>query len=67
MQSENTLIEKVFNAQVKSPSKGDQASEIKESLQELKIDKSFEEIKVTPKHELSKIVKLAIKKNAFIY
>ena len=31
MQIENRLIEKVFNAQVKSPAKGDQASEIKGS------------------------------------
>ena len=67
MQSENTLMKKVFNAQVKSPSKGAWASEVRVILRELKIEKSFEEIKVTPKHELSKIVKLAIKNNSFTY
>ena len=42
MQGEHSLIKKVFNAQVKSPSKGDWASEIKDILKELKIEKTFE-------------------------
>ena len=67
MQDEHTLMKKVFNAQVKSPSKGDWASEVQVILKELKIEKTFEEIKDTTKKELSKIVKLSIEKNAFTY
>ena len=67
MPDEHTLMKKVFNAQVKSPSKGDWASEIQVILKELKIEKTFEEIKDTTKKELSKIVKLCIEKNAFTY
>ena len=67
MQDEHTLMKKVFNAQVKSPSKGDWASEIQVILKELKIEKTFEEMKDTPKKELSKIVKLSIEQNAFTY
>ena len=67
MQDENSLMKKVFNAQIKSPSKGDWASEAIEILKELKIEKSLEEIKDIPKNELSKIVKLSIEKNAFTY
>ena len=41
MQDENTLMKKVFNAQVKSPSKGDWASEVFNILKELKIEKNL--------------------------
>ena len=67
MQDENTLMKKVCNAQVRSPSKGDWASEVFEILKELKIEKTCDEIKVTPKVELRKIVMLSIERNAFTY
>ena len=41
MQDENTHIKKVRNAQVKSPSKGDWASEVYKILKELKIEKNL--------------------------
>ena len=37
VQEENSLLKKVFNAQVKSPTKGDWASEVKDILKDLKI------------------------------
>ena len=67
MQDENTLMKKVFNAQVKSPSKGDWASEVFNILKELKIEKTCDEIIATPKTELRKIVMLSIERNAFNY
>ena len=38
MQDENKLTKKVLNAQVRSPSKGDWASEVFKNLKELKIE-----------------------------
>ena len=55
----------MFNAQLKFPSKGDWASEVTQILEELNIQKTFDEIKDTSKNQLTKIVKLAIEKNAF--
>ena len=49
MQDEQKLMKKVFNDQVESPSKGDWASEIEIILNDLKIEKTFKEILVTPK------------------
>ena len=67
MQDETTHIKKVRNAQVKSPSKGDWASEVYKILKELKIEKTCEEIIATPITELRKIVMLSIQRNAFTY
>ena len=67
MQNENSLMKKVFNAQLKYPSKGDWISEVRIILKELKIEKTFEEIKEMPKNKLTKIVKLSIEKSALTY
>ena len=41
MQHEDSLTKKVFNAQIKSPTKGDWASEVKNVLNELEIKKDM--------------------------
>ena len=67
MQDESSLLKKVVNAQIKSPSKGDWISDIIKILEDLDINKTFEEIKIMPKKTLSNIVKLSIEKLAFSY
>ena len=67
MQSKDSLLRKVFNAQVKMPSKGDWTSEVRNILKELKINKTFEEIESISKTSLATNVKLAIKQHAFEY
>ena len=67
MQNENSLMKKVFDAQLKYPSKGDWISEVKTILKELNIEKTFEEIKEMAKNKLTQIVKLSIEKNALTY
>ena len=44
MQHEDSLIKKVFNSQIKSPTKGDWASEVKNVLNELEIKKDMKEL-----------------------
>ena len=66
-QHEDSLIKKVFNAQIKSPTKGDWASEVINVLNELEIKKDMKELTDMSKNELSKIVKLAIENKAFKY
>ena len=60
-------MKKVFDAQIRFPTKGDWASEVKEILEELKINLTFKDIKEIPKNKLKYIVKLAIEKAAFTY
>lgn len=67
MQSKNSLTRKVFNAQEKTPSKGDWTSEIRNILKDLKIHHAFEEIESISKKKLSIIVKNAVHKHAFEY
>ena len=62
-----TLLKKLFNAQVKSPSKRDWTFKVFNILKELKIEKTCEEIMVIPITELRKIVMLPIERNAFNY
>ena len=66
-QDKNSLLKKVFIAQLKFPSKGDWTSEVTQILKELNTQKTLDEIKDISKNQLSKIVKFAIKKNAFNY
>ena len=67
MQNENSLLKKVFNAQLNSPSNGDWVSDITHTLEELEINKTFEEIKMMSKRNLSNIVKISVEKNALSY
>jgi hypothetical protein len=48
-QDNNSLMRKVFNAQIKMPSKGDWTSDVKNILKELKIQKTFAEIEAISK------------------
>ena len=43
MRSNNSLLKKVCDAQIKFPSKGDLVSEITSALKELQINKTFKE------------------------
>ena len=67
MQSKDSIIRKVFNSQVKTPSKGDWTSEIRTILKDLKINHTFEEIEIISKKTFSIIVKNAVQKHAFEY
>ena len=67
MQHEDSLIKKVFNAQIKSPSKGDWVSVVKDILKDLQIHKTMQELQGISKNQLSKVVKLAIEKSSFTY
>ena len=67
VQNENSLIKKVFDSQIKSPTKGDWASEVLYILEELKIKLNFKEIEEMPKYKLKNIVKAAVEKLAFTY
>ena len=66
-QNEHSLLKKVFDTQVKFPSKGDWVSDIINTLKELDINKTFEELKNMPKKNLSSIVNIAVEKHAFSY
>ena len=50
---------KVFNAQVKTPFKGDWTSEVRSILKELKIYKTFEAKKASLEINLATIIRLA--------
>ena len=67
MQNKNSLIKKVFNSQVKVPSKGDWTSEVRNILKDLKINHTFEEIESITKKKLSQIVMSAVQKHSFEY
>ena len=49
------------------PSKGNWTSEVKNTLQDLKISHTFEEIESVTKKNLSQIVKNAVQNHAFEY
>ena len=67
MQNKNSLIKKVFNSQVKVPSKGDWTSEVRNILKDLKRNHTFEEIESITKKKLSQIVMSAVQKHSFEY
>ena len=53
LQHEDSLIKKVFNAQIKSPTKGDWASEVKNVLNQIEINKDMKELTDMSKNESS--------------
>jgi hypothetical protein len=67
VQDEASLIYKFFYLQVQNPSKGDWASSCTETLQNLKINLSFEEIKLMSAPKFKKIVCIQIREEAFRY
>ena len=66
-QEEDSLIYKFFYLQVQNPSKCNWASSCKENLQQLKINLTFEEIKLMSATKFKKIVCIQIRKEAFKY
>ena len=64
-EDEGSLIYKLFYLQVQNPSKGDWASSCKESLQQLKIYLSFEEIKLMSSLKFKIVVCIQIREEAF--
>ena len=61
-QSESSLISKFFRLQQEEPSKGDWVSQCLKDLKELKVNQTFQEIKVMPKIKFANILKIRIKK-----
>ena len=64
-QDNNSLMRKVFNAQIKMPSKGDWTSDVKNILKELKIKKTFAEIEAISKKQFSHNCKDCSQKTCF--
>ena len=66
-EEESSLLKSFFNAQVKSPVKGDWVLTVERDLKELQINQSFLEIGQTSKIRLKNIIREKIKTNAFNY
>ena len=66
-QEEDSLIYKFFYLQVKNPSKGDWATSCSQTLQQLEIHLSFEEIKKMSAPKFKRIVCIQIREEAFRY
>ena len=66
-QSESSLISKFFRLQQEEPSKGDWVSQCLKDLKELKVNQTFQEIKVMPKIKFANILKIRMKENAMLY
>ena len=64
-EDENSLISKVFYAQLANPVKNDWAMTCKDDLDDLQISLDFEEIKNLSKYSFKKIVKEKISQSAF--
>ena len=63
----NSIISRVFWAQVHKPIKNDWALIVREDLDELGISKSFEKIQVLSKKIRKSKVKKIVKKKAFLF
>ena len=66
-QDKNSIISKVFWAQVRNPVKNDWAVLVQEDLVNLNINKTFEEIERVTKSAWKKQIKQVIKETAFEY
>ena len=66
-EDDESLINKFFKLQLKSPSRGDWASLCLKDLKELRISESMEEIKLMPQSQFKKLVKTRVTENAFNY
>ena len=66
-QSASSLISKFFRLQQEEPSKGDWVSQCLKDLKELKVNQTFQEIKVMPKIKFANILKIRMKENAMLY
>ena len=66
-EDDTSSLSKFFKLQLKFPAKGDWASTCMKDLEELRIEKSLEEIKLMSKAQFSKILKENGKENSFRY
>ena len=64
-QEEDSLLSKVFKAQMKNPSKDDWTVQVEKDLKEIHLNISMESIKVMSKEEFGKKVRIAVSKAAF--
>ena len=66
-ESPSSLIYKFLQLQIENPTRGDWASNCINDLEELKINLSFEEIKMLTKAKFNKMLKKALSIRAFEY
>ena len=66
-ENEDSLLHNFFEAQLKSPVKGDWVLRVKKDLEELEINLTFLEISQTSKSDLKKIIREKVKSAAFRY
>ena len=66
-QNPSSMTHKFFQLQVKNPTRGDWASSCLKDLKELKIEKSFEEIRDMTKSKYNSLLKKTINENALNY
>ena len=66
-ENEDSLLHNFFEAQLKSPVKGDWMLRVKKDLEELEINLTFLEIYGISKSDLKKIIREKVKSAAFIY
>ena len=66
-QDSDSLLSKFFFLQLELPTRGDWASTCVKDLNELKIEKSFEEIRKMTENEYRKLLKQKVSENAFNY
>ena len=66
-QSDESLLKKFLNLQLKNPTRGDWASTCMKNIQELEITLSLEDIETMTKYKFSKMLKTKIHENALKY
>jgi hypothetical protein len=66
-EDDNSMINRVFQLQVKNPTKGDWASSCIADLKQLEITESFQEIKTMKLSKYERILKQSINKTALEY
>ena len=65
--TEHSLLKKTYKAQLKSPTRGDWVSEVKDIIKEFDIQISFEEISIMSRKKFKAIVKTKIESSAYCY
>ena len=66
-ETETSLVQRFFQAQLRNPTKGDWCQSVLKSLGDLKLDLNFNQIKLLKKEQLQKMVKSACEKSALEY
>ena len=65
--TDNSLLRKTYKSQIKSPTRGDWVSEVKEIMKELNIQLSLKEISIKSRNKFKPIVKTKIENSADSY